>query len=143
MDNKEKHHSSHNGFLFGVLLGVAITLLFTTKKGRRILKSLTDEGLEKVNQWEDLVSRKIDEKMESINDDLEEPASNASQNDAGRREFVEVVEEPVARVTEAPVVSSKNGASHHTNGVKKEAPKADQPEVRHTVRRFFKSANKK
>lgn len=134
MDNKEKHHSSHNGFLFGVLLGVAITLLFTTKKGRRILKSLTDEGLEKVNQWEDLVSKKIDEKMESINDDLEE------------REFVEVVEEPVTRVTEPPTVSSKNGVSHHLNGEKKDSEKEVskvEPEVRHAVRRFFKTAKKK
>ena len=132
MDNKEKnHHSSLNGFIFGVLIGVVITLLITTKKGRRILRSLTDEGLEKVSRWEDLINKKIDEKVDSINGDLEE------------REFVEVVEEPVTRVTEPPVVSSKNGASHHTNGLKKENSRTEQPETHHTIRRFFKTAKKK
>jgi gas vesicle protein len=129
MDNNRHNHQHHqgglNGFIFGVLIGVAITLLFTTKKGRRLLKALTDEGLDKVSKWEDLLDKKIEQKIESINDDLEE------------REFVEVVEEPVRSVTATPPVASKNGASHHTKKEEKE------PELRHTVRRFFRTAKKK
>lgn len=132
--HKKDHHRESgghfNGFLFGIIVGVALTLLFTTKKGRRILRSLTEEGLDKVNKWEDLISKRIDEKIENINDDLEE------------QEFVEVVEEPVTRVTEPPVVSSKSGTANHASGGKKE-PSKEEPEVRHTVRRFFKAAKKK
>lgn len=55
------HRDNHNnsghsgGFLLGVLIGVAVTLMLTTKKGRKILKILTDEGMDKLSHWEDIV----------------------------------------------------------------------------------------
>lgn len=58
----DKHHNnSGNGFLFGILIGVLITLLFTTKKGRRILKQVTDEGMDKITNLEDLFEKKLRE----------------------------------------------------------------------------------
>lgn len=49
--DKNKHECHHergsgNGFLLGVLVGVVLTLLFTTDKGRKILKELSENGLE-------------------------------------------------------------------------------------------------
>lgn len=49
---ENKNHS--NSFLLGVILGVIITLLFTTKKGRKILKALSEEGLQKFTELEDI-----------------------------------------------------------------------------------------
>jgi hypothetical protein len=53
----DKHHNHHNnaGFMFGLIAGVALTLLLVTKKGRRILKVLTDEGMDKFGEWEDII----------------------------------------------------------------------------------------
>ncbi len=54
MEEKRQHH--HNGlgsgFALGVVVGVIITLLFTTKKGREVVKELTDKGLEKFSDLE-------------------------------------------------------------------------------------------
>ncbi len=56
MDNT--HHEGNNlgnGFVLGVVVGVVIALLFSTKKGREILRTLTEEGLSKVSNLEDLL----------------------------------------------------------------------------------------
>lgn len=53
MDGRRQSGSS-NGFLFGVIVGVVLTLLLSTKKGRKMLRTLTEEGLDKVSTLEDL-----------------------------------------------------------------------------------------
>lgn len=55
----ERHHSG-NGFLFGIIVGVLLTLLFTTKKGRNILKTLADEGVDSIN---DLLDPEIQDEI--------------------------------------------------------------------------------
>lgn len=63
----DKHaQSGGSGFLLGILIGVLITLLITTKKGRRILKTLTDEGMEKFSDLEELFEKKL--KEEDVDD---------------------------------------------------------------------------
>lgn len=54
MDKREQQ-SIGSGFFLGLLFGLAIALLFTTKKGRKILRILLDEGLEKFEEWQDIV----------------------------------------------------------------------------------------
>lgn len=55
---RQDHHSnSGHAFLLGVVVGVAVTLLFTTKRGRKILKALTDEGMDKIGRWEKVLYR--------------------------------------------------------------------------------------
>lgn len=61
MEQRQTHGNWSSGFLFGLLFGVALTLLFTTKKGRRIFKALTDEGMQRVSRWEDLLERLPDD----------------------------------------------------------------------------------
>jgi gas vesicle protein len=67
MDQKRTHSGGlSNGFVLGIIVGVVLTLLLVTKKGRRILRELTDEGLSKVNNWEELLEEKIDKRVEAI-----------------------------------------------------------------------------
>lgn len=42
--NNDKNGGFGSGFLFGLIIGVAICLLFTTKKGRAILSELVENG---------------------------------------------------------------------------------------------------
>lgn len=44
-----------NGFILGLVVGVLVTLMFTTKKGRQILRALTEEGLSRFTEVEDIL----------------------------------------------------------------------------------------
>ncbi|MBP9719269.1 MAG: YtxH domain-containing protein [Candidatus Levybacteria bacterium] len=63
MENKEatKHGGLSSGFLLGVVVGVIITLLLTTKRGKKILKMITEEGMNKISNWEDIFSDAVEE----------------------------------------------------------------------------------
>ena len=61
MEDKQQHHGGGSGFLFGIVVGAAVTLLFTTKKGREVFKTITEEGVSKVR-------RKIEETKEQLGD---------------------------------------------------------------------------
>lgn len=107
MDGQEKKGSNNfsTGFLLGLLFGVALTLLLVTKKGRKMLKTLTEEGFENMK---DLKSKlkdaetKIDEDL--YYDDLEEKS-------------------PAPAVIASVVSVSEPAQKTHTNGVKKHVKK--------------------
>ncbi len=66
---EDRHNHNHNqppsnGFLMGVIIGGVATLIFTTKKGREIVKDLADKGLEKYYEFE--------KKLEDTKEDYEE-----------------------------------------------------------------------
>lgn len=62
MEQKEKQGGGlSSGFLLGVVVGVIITLLLTTKRGKRILKFITEEGMSKLSNWEDLFQDAVEE----------------------------------------------------------------------------------
>lgn len=54
--DKEKQHGGglSSGFLLGVIVGVIITLLLTTKRGKKLLKMITEEGMQKFSNLEDV-----------------------------------------------------------------------------------------
>lgn len=61
-ERRHHHHNQNNGsqtFIVGVIIGVALALLFTTKKGRKILRAITDGGLDKIENWEELLYKKV------------------------------------------------------------------------------------
>jgi len=68
MDNK-KNSAGLNLFLFGVIVGVAATLLLTTKKGRKLLKVLTDEGADRLTKFEKMVKEMEVEDEEYFSED--------------------------------------------------------------------------
>ena len=59
------NHNSGGGFLQGLLLGALIgggaVFLLGTKKGKKLLKTLTEEGLEGIAGIEDLIEDEIEE----------------------------------------------------------------------------------
>lgn len=64
MDNRRQSGgSSLNTFFLGVLVGVFLTLLFTTKKGRKLLKIVTDEGVDRLSHWESVL-KSIEKEIE-------------------------------------------------------------------------------
>ncbi|MGI8419572.1 MAG: hypothetical protein ACR2LN_02910 [Candidatus Levyibacteriota bacterium] len=67
-----------NGFLLGVIVGVLITLLFTTKRGRAILKDVMEHGFEKFSNLEKLM-QEIQEK-ELIEEEDHETGSDYVQS---------------------------------------------------------------
>lgn len=103
-----KNNGFGSGFLLGLLFGVALTLLLVTKKGRKLLRTLSEEGFENVKGFRqrlrdaDLV---IDEDLYA--DDLEDESIVSTP---------ETVKEQ--KIEEAVKPAASNG-----NGVKKTAKK--------------------
>jgi len=50
-----------DGFLLGVIIGGGIALLFTTKKGNKILKAVSEEGFEGLSKLIDDASQGVKE----------------------------------------------------------------------------------
>lgn len=46
MNNNHSHGGNFNAFLWGLIIGAGAVFLFGTKKGKRILKTISEEGLE-------------------------------------------------------------------------------------------------
>jgi gas vesicle protein len=91
-NNKNNNHNgSGNGFLLGVIVGVLATLLFTTKRGRIILKDVMEKGIDKFANLEELMR------------ETEEEYDDADLEDETGDDFVPTV--PVA--PEQPKVEKK------------------------------------
>jgi len=76
MNNNNQHHSNSfaNGFLFGLIIGAAAVFLLATKKGRKILKLISVEGLDSLtNIVEEYTS---DAEKEDIEEDVQEEESD-------------------------------------------------------------------
>lgn len=82
-----KSGSSLNGFVLGLVVGVLITLLFTTKKGRQILQTLTEEGMNKFNEVEDII-KAMEEDGEIVNpeEEMDEPLESEMPDKAAPEE---------------------------------------------------------
>lgn len=50
-----------NGFVLGFIVGAATVFLLATKKGKKLLKIITGEGLDKVSDLEELLEEKLEE----------------------------------------------------------------------------------
>ncbi len=83
--NNTHHHADSNsgfinGFLWGIVIGGCIVFLLGTKKGKKLLKLITEEGLDSLASIEEAV-----EEM-STNEPVEKPLHN--QQDFQRNEQV-------------------------------------------------------
>lgn len=55
-----------NGLIVGMIFGTVLTLLLTTKKGRQILRLLSEEGFDRVKKWENILDEvELDDSSES------------------------------------------------------------------------------
>jgi hypothetical protein len=114
-ENKNGHHGGNHAFFWGLVIGAIFATLLTTKKGRQILRDLTDLSLE---LFEDFVEQKTREsnKKKIDSDDLgfeeavheEEEAEKEASEDLAS-EITEVEETPKDEKAEV----GKNGNGHH------------------------------
>ena len=108
---QQKNNGSFHGFILGLIIGVVVTLLFTTKKGRQILRTLTEEGLSKFSEVEDIIQAM---ENEAGYDDVEEVATDDL---AGTQEVV--TEEPVKKSTHPMVRITTHSRKFFKRPVKK------------------------
>lgn len=102
MEHKNEHHG--NSFIWGLLIGAIFATLLTTTKGRRILKDLTDLGLElfedfieeKTRETETVKTREdIEESEEGLLSRTEEAQAEKMESSEGEREIIEEKEKEV------------------------------------------------
>lgn len=104
-----------SGFLLGALIGAAAVFLFGTKKGKRILKAISEEGSGNISRIVSKLEKSVDLEGESLDD---EPS------------FAEAS-------TFAPASVDKS-AGKGTDKIKEEIIKEEKPKVR----RFFKGISR-
>lgn len=68
-----------NGFLLGLLIGAAIVFLLGTKKGKRILKSLSEGGADKISNILEEVESEDEIEDEAIVEKTITPAEEESR----------------------------------------------------------------
>jgi hypothetical protein len=140
---------SLNTFVMGILVGVALTLLLTTKKGRKLLKILIEEGSDRISKWEDMLQKAQEEVLEE--DDDEEIVEAEEYVEPMEREAV--APEPVREPEPAPAPQKtfekiEPVAPEEKKPVKKESTEketAEKPEkeAKPKSRRFFRGVRKK
>lgn len=120
MEDRNHHHETPgNGFLMGVIVGAATTLLFTTKKGREIVKDITEKGFER---FSDLQTALEEDEFEAAGADyVEQP---------GLSQPAEVIKEKVAK----EIKREESTKSHAANAAARSG--------KSTLRRFFKATKK-
>ncbi len=66
--DKNNHHDSGfgNGFLLGFLLGAAVIFFFFTTRGKKLLKVISEEGIEGIEELKDLMDFETDEDEEAF-----------------------------------------------------------------------------
>ena len=149
---EQKHHNSGgSGFLAGVLVGVVITLLFTTKKGREIFKETVDRAIDKFNDLQDKVETKLDEQEvfddEDEGDDYVKPELPPLPSPVQPTKEVkylasETQEESDSGEEEAPAkpkhVESKHAEPKHVEPKTEEEETEAVPKKSSGVRKFFR-----
>ena len=124
-DRKEHHGNFFNAFVLGVVVGIAVALLLTTKKGRRILRTLTDEGMKKMGGFENIVKQTVPvvpQEPEDVDEMMAGQDFEAAE---------ELKKEPVPSHVSTEAVKHSLKHEEHTNGTAKSS-----------TRRFFRGAKR-
>ena len=63
MDKHDHHHGGGfgNGFLIGFIIGAAVIFFLFTKRGKELLKTITEEGIEGVEEFKELLDSDVEE----------------------------------------------------------------------------------
>lgn len=63
MNNSESRQGGNffQGFLWGAIIGGSIVFLLGTKKGKKLLKTITEEGIENISNIGELVEDELEE----------------------------------------------------------------------------------
>lgn len=101
MDEK-KQGSFSSGFVWGLVVGILLSALVGTKKGRELLKDLSQRGLLAIEDF-----------LENRENTLEEEVMEMGEQDGGEEVVEEKIEEPVSvpLEPEKEVKPATNGSS--------------------------------
>ena len=118
MEEPQKNNASSHfaqGFFLGLVFGVGLTLLLVTKKGRKILRTLADEG------WENFTE--LRKNMDAVRSDVSSQIEKAVDE-----EIVSDEEEtpPSEKPEPAPSSPGKNGVKKSVRKLFKGIPKKSQ-----------------
>lgn len=142
----KKNNSGGNGFnvfILGIFIGVLATLLLTTKKGRKILKVIIDEGTERISKWEDVIDSLKTQVEEDV--DLEDEPIMGEKvvqiEDSKEPEGVKETKESEKDTQETEV---EEGPPLHAAVAEKKEPEVEEKEPAPKKKsRFFKGTRKK
>ena len=121
MDNKNGHHGG-NSFIWGLLIGAVLASLITTKRGRQIIRELTDLGIE---IFENFAEDKMKPKKNVVETSEDEEDLDEASDDLAS----EVTEEETVEVTSVEGPSEVNEPAPAENG--------------HAKKRLFKGIRRK
>ena len=83
MDNNNNGNGKFfSGFLIGMLIGAAVVFLLGTKKGKKLLKAISEEGVDNIST---LLEKA--EKTEDSDETLEEEEDKPEKEFTSKREF--------------------------------------------------------
>ncbi|MBI3070209.1 MAG: hypothetical protein HYY87_02795 [Candidatus Levybacteria bacterium] len=82
MNSNNSNGGFVNGFLWGAIIGASVVFLLGTKKGKRLLKTVTEEGLEGVSGLKELVE-------EYSGDEEEEPEKGLNGEKEEEKSFTQ------------------------------------------------------
>ncbi len=68
MNNDKSGNNFFSGFLLGALVGAAIVFLLGTKKGKKILKAISEEGAGNISSILDKIDKSVDLQDETMDD---------------------------------------------------------------------------
>lgn len=61
-----KNNKLFAGFFFGVIFGILGVFLFGTKQGKKVSKKLTEEGIDKIGDWKNVLTAKLDDEIGAL-----------------------------------------------------------------------------
>ncbi len=125
MINHNDENVKSSGFIVGFILGVAAALLLNSKKGRKILKLLMDQGIERLGNWEDVIKDVIE-----ADDDIIEGDDFVTTSTVDAKKEIKPDIKEMPQVPNMPL-SSPNEDNNTALMVKK------------ATRRFFRGIKKK
>lgn len=108
METKHDKHSG-NAFLWGLIIGALFATLLTTKRGRQILRELTDLGLE---LFEDFV----EERTRAGNSEQKDSNTEKIEETADAEEAKEDIESEVTEVETSKQAASGESSGEPKNG---------------------------
>lgn len=92
MEDQKKKHS--HGFTWGMIVGGAVVLMLTTKKGRDILKELAEGGIDGLDEYVDLEKLRVltsefdsDEPSVVDDEDIQTPVKSRKRAEKKQKRF--------------------------------------------------------
>jgi len=163
--NNHQQHTGGSGFLLGVIVGVLLTLLFTTKRGRAILKEVMEKGIQKFADLEELM-REMEEKETSTEEDEDYedendyiPAKQIAAPEPPKKEVVKKAEpapepkvkeepkpepEPEPEIEDIPTLEEPEVAAElQKEELKPPAPPKEEKQKATPVKRLFRGLRRK